>query len=119
MPAAVMWCSRCRQNVSAIASGELARCPQCGFAAEAVHAGTRSPLLDQIAERGIDLSGSTAQPAPISSIEKPLAADDSWLLDEQVRHLQRRMHVPHAAPASQTIADHADWSVDMASSDFW
>ncbi len=54
-----------------------------------------------------------------SAVELPLSIDDGWILDEQVRHLQRRMHVPQVAVSSYAANVHADWSVEMASGDFW
>jgi hypothetical protein len=115
-----MWCHHCRQDVPAIASGETARCAQCGR--NLTRNTTESFSIggtEELANLGIDLSASPADAVAISTVEIPMAADDGWLLDEQVRHLQRRMHVPQAPLASQSISDHADWSVDMASGDFW
>ncbi len=114
-----MWCSNCRQDLPAIAIGDAAQCAQCGQ--RLTRSGSdvmESSKFGGAGEDGIDLSASTAQSTTTATVEMPLAADDGWLLDEQVRHLQRRMHVPLAVPAP-TIGDHAAWTSEIAQSDLW
>ncbi len=110
-----MWCPNCRNDVPAIASGDRTQCAQCGQSVRSNSARHRDPMADS----GIDLSASSAGGASVGSTEFPLLSDDGWLLDEQVRHLQRRAHVPVAPPHMNAFGDHSDWSTNMASSDLW
>jgi hypothetical protein len=88
-----MWCQNCQQDVPAIANGESARCARCGRSL------SRSPTdkpatagLSDAAEWGIDLSATASEPA-FASQSTATAGEDTWLLDERLRNLQRRLHV--------------------------
>lgn len=100
-----MWCFNCQQDVPASASGNTARCAQCGrflkphadefSTAEETTEGTElelDPIATMpavaLATAGDEISSDVS---PTPSVESA-TDDDDWMLDQQVRQLHRRLH---------------------------
>src|SRR5262245_49422753 len=99
-----MWCSNCRQDVPAIAQGEMARCARCGrflmrstgasesqeaTAGDAVHSAASSNTVETMAH------------------DFPMPQNDDWLLEEQMRLLRARLGFPQSfavAPLAAAMA---------------
>jgi hypothetical protein len=85
-----MWCTNCQQDVPAIAHSEMARCAQCGrFLKRRIDdASSVSELPLAVAE--------TIPPLPTTSIASTAELEDDWILQQRVRHLQRRLRFDNA-----------------------
>jgi hypothetical protein len=98
-----MWCTNCQQDVPALASGDTARCAQCG---RFLKRRADAPFAISASSAAVDdfSPPNFALPVP----EAPVSPSDDWLLQQQVRHLQRRLRLSGStdfAPAfSSTIA---------------
>ncbi len=85
-----MWCKTCRQDVPALSSADRQSlyCPRCG---EAVCVDLREASDE--AGTADDPSGASATPAD------KLPWYDGWELDEQLRHIERVLHVKQKGTA--------------------
>jgi hypothetical protein len=108
-----MWCQNCQQDVPAIASGESARCARCGRSlSRSASANSNAAGLNDAAEWGIDLSAAPAEPAFASQSTATTAADDTWLIDERLRNLQRRLHVaPTIGSYAANRTEPSEWTL--------
>src|SRR5262245_65785371 len=89
-----MWCSNCRQDLPAIAHGDMARCTQCG----------------RFLKRHEGDGESVSAPHAFESVRAPTtgagqinvrSSDDDWLLEQQMARLRQRFSVPN--PVSEPL----------------
>jgi hypothetical protein len=97
-----MWCTNCQQDVPALASGDTARCAQCG---RFLKRRADAPFAISASSAAVDdfSPPNFALPVP----EAPVSPSDDWLLQQQVRHLQRRLRLSDSAdfaPAFSPVA---------------
>lgn len=93
-----MWCTNCQQDVPALASGDTARCAQCGrFLKRRADGTVATPDSSAPID---DFSPSFAPPVPVG----PMTSSDDWLLQQQVRHLQRRLRLSDSADFAPTFS---------------
>ena len=94
-----MWCTSCQQDVPAIAGNDMPRCAQCGrFLKRRVE--TFSTATESATNHTPAATIQSISTLPTDSLDEP--ADD-WLLQQQVRHLQRRLHLAAPSPPAPTL----------------
>jgi hypothetical protein len=84
-----MWCSNCRQDLPAIAHGDMARCTQCGRFLKR-HEGDGEPIFAPHAMEPVHVPNASAPQINVRS------TDDDWLLEQQMARLRRRFSIPTA-----------------------
>lgn len=84
-----MWCSNCRQDLPAIAHGDMARCTQCGrFLRRQEGDGEFLP-----APHAVERVPAAKVGAPQINVR---STDDDWLLEQQMARLRRRFSIPNS-----------------------
>ncbi|HZZ27603.1 MAG TPA: hypothetical protein VFE46_06305 [Pirellulales bacterium] len=97
-----MWCQHCQQDVPAIATGDAARCAQCGqFLKRTCQSMPEESDLAEVTvwEAGLaddpsnEIVMATPATAQSAGVRRP-AFEDDWELTEQIRSLQHRLNLP-------------------------
>src|SRR5690242_2878678 len=85
-----MWCSNCRQDLPAIANGDMARCMQCGRFLKR-HEGEGESIMAPHAVEPVRASIGSPGQINVRSI------DDDWMLEQQMAQLRRTLSIPSPA----------------------